>query len=91
MQRFQVPYNLKTIPEVQDYLTMSFENSKRSGDFQDLYRRRCVYLVFAAMTNAHFRPSLLVEPKQPADTAHTSDMRQLFNWAMRSQSVAPAS
>ncbi|EKM79458.1 hypothetical protein AGABI1DRAFT_59094 [Agaricus bisporus var. burnettii JB137-S8] len=74
MQRFQVPYNLKAIPEVQDYLNMSFENSKRSGDFQDLYRR-----------------SLLVEPKQPADTAHTSDMRQLFNWAMRSQSVAPAS
>ncbi|KAJ3567040.1 hypothetical protein NP233_g6622 [Leucocoprinus birnbaumii] len=70
MQRFQVQYNLKAIPEVQDFLNSSFETSKRSGDFQDLYRR-----------------SLLVEPKQPADSAPTSDMRQLFNWATRSQST----
>lgn len=74
MQRFQLPYNLKAIQEVQDYLNASFENSKRSGDFQDLYRR-----------------SLLVEPKQPADTAPTSDMRQLFNWATRSQSATTLS
>lgn len=46
MQRFQVSYNLKVIPEVQDYLNVSFENSKRSGDFQDLYRRR--YVVHAS-------------------------------------------
>ena len=31
--------------------------------------------------------SLLVEPKQPADTVPMSDMRQLFNWATRSQST----
>ncbi|KAG1770842.1 ras guanine nucleotide exchange factor domain-containing protein [Suillus placidus] len=68
MQRFQVPYNLKKIPEVQEYLQMAFENSKHHGDLQDLYRR-----------------SLLVEPKQPADTPPPSDMRQLFNWATRSQ------
>lgn len=34
--------------------------------------------------------SLLVEPKQPADTIPMSDMRQLFNWATRSQSTAAA-
>jgi len=44
MQRFQVTYNLKKIPEVQEYLHMAFENSKHHGDFQDLYRRRFVYL-----------------------------------------------
>ncbi|KAG2033780.1 ras guanine nucleotide exchange factor domain-containing protein [Suillus americanus] len=74
MQRFQVPYNLKKIPEVQEYLQMAFENSKHHGDLQDLYRR-----------------SLLVEPKQPADTPPPSDMRQLFNWATRSQAQPPTS
>jgi son of sevenless len=40
MQRFQVPYNLKEIPEVQEYLNGAFENAKHHGDLQDLYRRR---------------------------------------------------
>lgn len=44
MQRFQVPYNLKAIPEVQEYLNIAFENSRHHGDLQDLYRRR--YAVF---------------------------------------------
>ncbi|KDQ62483.1 hypothetical protein JAAARDRAFT_54421 [Jaapia argillacea MUCL 33604] len=39
MKRFQVPYNLKAIPEVQEYLHVAFEKSKSSGDLQDLYRR----------------------------------------------------
>ncbi|KAF5382714.1 hypothetical protein D9615_002919 [Tricholomella constricta] len=73
MQRFQVPYNLKAIAEVQEYLNIAFENSRHHGDLQDLYRR-----------------SLLVEPRQPADTAPAGDMRQLFNWATRSQSQATA-
>lgn len=73
MQRFQAPYNLKAIPEVQEYLNVAFEKSKHHGDLQDLYRR-----------------SLLVEPKQPADQPPTSDMRQLFNWATRSQSQPQA-
>ncbi|KAI0632025.1 ras GEF [Trametes polyzona] len=73
MQRFQVPYNLKEIPEVQVYLRDAFEKSQRRGDLQDLYRR-----------------SLLVEPKQSAETPPSSDVRQLFAWASRSQpSVAP--
>ncbi|KAG9315799.1 ras GEF [Chiua virens] len=72
MQRFQVPYKLKKIPEVQEYLNVAFENSKHHGDLQDLYRR-----------------SLLVEPKQPADTPPSSDMRHLFNWATRSQAHQP--
>ena len=44
MQRFQVPYNLKEIPEVQSYLTAQFDNSKNAGDLQDLYRRRYAVL-----------------------------------------------
>ncbi|KAF8158363.1 ras guanine nucleotide exchange factor domain-containing protein [Crassisporium funariophilum] len=73
MQRFQVPYNLKAIPEVQAYLNVAFENSKHHGDLQDLYRR-----------------SLLVEPKHTTEAAPTSDMRQLFSWATRSQSQPQA-
>ncbi|KAF9483382.1 ras GEF [Pholiota conissans] len=73
MQRFQVTYNLKGIPEVQEYLNVCFEKSKHHGDLQDLYRR-----------------SLLVEPKQAADQPPTNDVRQLFNWATRSQSQTPS-
>jgi len=40
MQRFQVTYNLKEIPEVHEYLRFALEKSKRQGDLQDLYRRR---------------------------------------------------
>ncbi|KAF8645231.1 hypothetical protein AX16_008058 [Volvariella volvacea WC 439] len=69
MQRFQVPYRLVVIPEVQEYLNASFEKAKHHGDLEDLYRR-----------------SLQVEPRQPADNPPpTGDVRQLFNWAMRSQ------
>ncbi|KAH9936172.1 ras guanine nucleotide exchange factor domain-containing protein [Fomitopsis serialis] len=35
MQRFQTPYNLKQIPEVQEYLRDAFERSARQGDLQD--------------------------------------------------------
>lgn len=71
MQRFQVPYNLKAIPEVRQYLNVAFEGARHHGDLQDLYRR-----------------SLLVEPKQPADTAAASNMRHLFNWATQSGQTA---
>lgn len=40
MQRFQVSYSLKEIPEVHEYLRFALEKSKRQGDLQDLYRRR---------------------------------------------------
>lgn len=40
MQRFQVSYYLKEIPEVHDYLRFALEKSKKQGDLQDLYRRR---------------------------------------------------
>lgn len=46
MQRFQVAYHLKAIPEVQEYLNVAFENSKHHGDLQDLYRRRYFHLSF---------------------------------------------
>lgn len=48
MQRFQAPYNLKAIPEVQEYLNVAFEKSKHHGDLQDLYRRR--YAVIELLT-----------------------------------------
>lgn len=95
MQRFQVPYNLKAIPEVQEYLNDAFEKSKHHGDLQDLYRRRYGYIVLfiekGVFLIGHSNDSLLVEPKQPADNPPTSDMRQLFNWATRSQSQATSS
>lgn len=41
VQRFQAPYNLMEIPEVQKYLEFSFEKAKKNGnDLHDLYRRR---------------------------------------------------
>jgi len=40
VRRFQVPYNLRAIPEVQQYLHTLFQVTKRSGDLQELYRRR---------------------------------------------------
>jgi son of sevenless len=42
MQRFQVPYCLKPIPEVQMYLNIGFERARKHGDLQDLYNRRYV-------------------------------------------------
>ncbi|KAJ7442671.1 ras guanine nucleotide exchange factor domain-containing protein [Mycena latifolia] len=73
MQRFQVPYQLRGIPEVQEYLTGAFEKTRQHGDLHDLYRR-----------------SLLVEPRQAADTTAAADMRQLFGWATRSQATTPS-
>ncbi|KAF8635803.1 hypothetical protein AX15_000010 [Amanita polypyramis BW_CC] len=70
MQRFQVPYNLKAIPEVQEYLNLCFENAKKHGDLQDLYRRSLLV-----------EPKQPVDSQQPL-----GDMRQLFSWATRSQS-----
>jgi son of sevenless len=87
MQRFQVVYHLKAIPEAQEYLNVAFDNSKHHGDLQDLYRRRYVYLHFHSIFFYLFIvvKSLMVEPKNTADTHPTSDMRQLFSWATRFQ------
>lgn len=90
MQRFQVPYNLKAIPEVQEYLNIAFENSRHHGDLQDLYRRRYAGPGMTFNRLIHL-DSLLVEPRQPADAPPAGDMRQLFNWATRSQSQAASS
>ena len=73
MQRFQVPYNLKEIPEVQSYLTAQFDDSKNAGDLQDLYRRR--YVNFTCRYFSHpsiWLSSLLVEPRRPADAPISS-------------------
>jgi son of sevenless-like protein len=42
MQRFQVPYQLRVIPEVQMYLNDAFEKAGGHGDLQDLYRRSLI-------------------------------------------------
>lgn len=86
MQRFQVPYNVKEIPEIQEYLKFAFEESKRSGDIQDLYRRR--YAHFIPSIHWHlliWYDSLMVEPRRPADQPPTSDVSKLFGWTIRSQ------
>ncbi|KZP33472.1 ras GEF [Athelia psychrophila] len=70
MQRFQVPYNLKAISEVQEYLRGAFENAKHHGDLQDLYRRSLLV-----------EPKQSADAPGPPAT----DMRQLFSWATRSQ------
>lgn len=75
MQRFQVPYNLKVIPEVQEYLNILFQDSRRHNDLQDLYRRSLLV-----------EPKQPADHPPPA-----GDMRQLFTWAMRSQPQAQAS
>ncbi|KAJ1303305.1 hypothetical protein OPQ81_011502 [Rhizoctonia solani] len=74
VQRFQTPYNLIEIPEVQKYLDYAFEKVKKSGnDLHDLYRR-----------------SLLVEPRQPTDSLETKTnsikSSELFGWASRDKS-----
>lgn len=92
MQRFQTPYNLKEIPEVQEYLNAAFDKCKHHGDLQDLYRRRLVLMVFRGVVLICYA-SLMVEPKQPADAppAMTNEMRQLFSWATRSTQAASSS
>jgi son of sevenless len=92
MQRFQVPYNLKAIPEVQEFLNFVFQDSRKTGDFHDLYRRRFVSIdiYFGSRSNS-VHSSLLVEPRQPADTAPTpSTERPMFTWT-RSLSQASLS
>lgn len=48
MQRFQVPYALKSIPEFQAYLSFVLDNAKNSGDLAELYRRRFAVAVLTA-------------------------------------------
>jgi hypothetical protein len=49
IKRFSIPYSLKPIPEVQEYLHACFEQSQGKSDLQDLYRRRCV-IAFGRVT-----------------------------------------
>ncbi|KAF7314351.1 hypothetical protein MKEN_00907700 [Mycena kentingensis (nom. inval.)] len=74
MQRFQVPYQLKCIDEVQEYLQGAFELAKNHGDLQDLYRRSLLV-----------EPRQAADAITPA-----TDMRQLFSWATRSQAATPS-
>ncbi|KAK7469399.1 Ras guanine nucleotide exchange factor bud5 [Stygiomarasmius scandens] len=72
MQRFQVPYNLKAIPEVQDYLQFVFQKP-RKGDLQDLYRRSIM-----------LEPK---QPADAPLSGAPTDIRQLLPWTSRSQTV----
>ncbi|KAI0269740.1 ras guanine nucleotide exchange factor domain-containing protein [Gloeopeniophorella convolvens] len=71
MQRFQVQYTLKEIPEVQVFLNDAFEKSKHHGDLQDLYRRSLLV-----------EPKQPVDAVPPPPSG---DARQLFPWTNRSQ------
>ncbi|KAL1744439.1 ras guanine nucleotide exchange factor domain-containing protein [Schizophyllum fasciatum] len=75
MQRFQVPYNLKEIPEVHEYLNFVFQKSRRNGDLQDLYRRSLM---------VEPKRSADAPPPTPA-----IEGKQLFPWTSRSQSTQP--
>ncbi|THV03848.1 ras GEF [Dendrothele bispora CBS 962.96] len=77
MQRFQVSYNLKAIPEVQDFLEFVFQKSREKGDWQDMYRR-----------SLRVEPKQPVDT--PPSVAPTGDMSKLFNWASRSQTIGYA-
>jgi len=85
MQRFQVPYNLKEIPEVQSYLAAQLDQAKNAGDLQDLYRRRStsLFLLFNLLCS-DFPFSLLVEPRRPADSPITpSDGKSMLQiWGL---------
>jgi hypothetical protein len=80
MQRFQVPYTLKDIPEAQEFLAQVLRDSQKKGDLQDLYRRSLLV-----------EPK---QPADAPPSGPSGDMRQLFNWASRSHSqtqvVSPA-
>jgi son of sevenless-like protein len=92
MERFHVPYNLKAIPEVHEYLHASFEHAKTKNDLHDLYRRRLVlpsrFCCERVMLMQIFN-SRLLEPKRPADATPT-DGRALFPWISRTNSANPA-
>lgn len=56
MQRFQQPYFLKAIPEVQEYLNLAFDNARHHGDLQDLYRRRYNFILLYLRPGSHGEP-----------------------------------
>ncbi|KAJ7069680.1 ras guanine nucleotide exchange factor domain-containing protein [Mycena amicta] len=70
--------------------------------FQVQYPLKCIqevqeYLQGAFQMSKHhgdlqdlYRRSLLVEPRQAADTTPATDMRQLFSWATRSTAATPS-
>jgi hypothetical protein len=65
IQRFQVHYSLKEVPEVQDFLNDAFERSKHHGDLQDLYRRRYGHTILLyGITDWHFVACLLSPSRQ---------------------------
>lgn len=42
LQRFQVPYNLLEIPEMQEYLRLALDGLAHGGDIGSLYRQSLV-------------------------------------------------
>jgi hypothetical protein len=80
IQRFQVHYTLKEIPEIQDFLKDAFENSEHHGDLHDLYRRRYGRLFLCVKAIAE---------SVPADAPPSGDVRQLFPWTNRSHASHP--
>jgi len=42
LQRFQVPYALKSVPEIQSWLGMVLHDAQNRGELGEMYRRRYV-------------------------------------------------
>jgi len=82
MQRFQSPYPLLEIPEVQKYLHHVFAGANGTGDLQDLYRRSLL-VEPRQPTDQNAGPPTVGDVK--------SGKSDLFAWASRtSTSTAPA-
>ena len=92
MQRFQIPYNLKVIPEAQQYLQFCFDKTKDHSDLEDLYRRRLVCDTarcgYSFLTSGY---SQLLEPKQPTEAPSSELKTTLFSWGSRSQASSQTS
>ncbi|BGP20078.1 hypothetical protein JCM10213_002672 [Rhodosporidiobolus nylandii] len=73
LQRFQVPYQLVEVPEIQGYLAHQLEGLKNGQDAQSLYRQSLL-----------IEPRQPSAPSSSAASTHSADSRHhrhdVFNW-----------
>lgn len=70
LQRFQVPYNLVEVPEIQHFLVASLEGLQHSGDVSSLYRQSLLLEPRDGATSGY-------TPPVPSKGTAATDM---FNW-----------
>jgi hypothetical protein len=79
--RFQQPYNLKEIPEVQEYLAWAFELSGAPQDADELQRLRYEFLFPWLPSDSHASLSLLVQPRERNDPRQNSRAPDILGFA----------